>query len=194
MKNLAGLLLVLLLAGCATLPVPESSQSAAALTAWQLNGRVSLTRGEEGWHAGLYWKTRADTFYLKISGPLGQGGFQLNGDARGVVLVDADGQRYAAQDADTLLAQVTGWQLPITGLRYWIRGLPAPAAGQVQLSHDEAGRLRHLEQSGWDINYQRYQLVGDVFLPTKLQLVQADVSVRVVIDQWELGDVAARLP
>ncbi|HAJ93042.1 MAG TPA: outer membrane lipoprotein LolB [Gammaproteobacteria bacterium] len=194
MRFLAGLLTVLLMAGCATTPAPRSSQSAAAITAWQLNGRVSLTRGEEGWHAGLYWQEQIDTFYLKISGPLGQGGFQLNGDARGVVLVDADGQTFTAPDADALLVQVTGWQLPVRGLRYWIRGLPEPATGKAQLTRDEAGQLLRLEQSGWIVKYQRYQYVGDVLLPDKLQLLHDDISVRIVVDQWELGDVAVRLP
>ena len=50
-QRFAGVILAgLLLAGCATTPVPRSSESAAGLSAWQLNGRVSLTRGEEGWH------------------------------------------------------------------------------------------------------------------------------------------------
>ena len=194
MKFLAGLLAVLLLAGCATTPAPRSSQSAAAITAWQLNGRVSLTRGEEGWHAGLYWQEQADAFYLKVSGPLGQGGFQLNGDARGVVLVDADGQTFTARDADALLVQVTGWRLPVRGLRYWIRGLPEPAVGKARLTRDDAGQLVRLEQSGWTVNYQRFQFVGDVLLPDKLQLLHADIAVRIIVDQWELGDVAVRLP
>jgi len=194
MRFLAGLLAVLLLAGCTTTPAPRSSTSAATLSAWQFNGRVSLTRGEEGWHAGLHWQEQAGSFYLRVSGPLGQGGFQLNGDARGVVLVDADGQTFAAQDADALLVQVTGWELPVSGLRHWIRGLPEPAAGEAQANRDEAGQLRRLEQSGWTINYERYQVVDGVSLPAKLRLVREDVAVRIVIDQWQLGNVAARLP
>jgi len=194
MRFLAGLLAVLLLAGCTTTPAPRSSTSAATLSAWQFNGRVSLTRGEEGWHAGLHWQEQAGSFFLRVSGPLGQGGFQLNGDARGVVLVDADGQTYAAQDADTLLVQVTGWQLPVSGLRHWIRGLPEPAAGQAQATRDEAGQLRRLEQSGWTINYQRYQVVDGISLPAKLRLAREDIAVRIVIDQWQLGTVDARLP
>jgi len=194
MKFMAALLAALLLAGCTTTPAPRGSQDAAAMSSWQFNGRISLTRGEEGWHAGLHWQEQAGSFYLRVSGPLGQGGFQLNGDARGVVLVDADGQTFAALDADALLVQVTGWQLPVTGLRYWVRGLPAPAAGKVQAVHDEAGQLRHLEQSGWTINYQRYQVVEGVSLPAKLQLAHEDIAVRIVIDQWQLGAVAVRLP
>jgi outer membrane lipoprotein LolB len=194
MKFMAALLAALLLAGCTTTPAPRGSQDAAAMSSWQFNGRISLTRGEEGWHAGLHWQEQAGSFYLRVSGPLGQGGFQLNGDARGVVLVDADGQTFAALDADALLVQVTGWQLPVTGLRYWVRGLPAPAAGKVQAVRDEAGQLRHLEQSGWTINYQRYQVVEGVSLPAKLQLAHEDIAVRIVIDQWQLGAVAVRLP
>ena len=194
MKFLAGLLAVLSLAGCATTPVLESSQSAAALDAWQLMGRVSLTRGEEGWHASLNWQQQGDHFYLKISGPLGQGGFQLNGDDRGVVLVDADGKTFAAKDADVLLAQVTDWQLPVMGLRYWIRGLPAPGAGEAQTSKDGSGRLNRLVQSGWTINYNRYQIVDDISLPDKLQLLRDDIAVRIVVDKWELGADTARLP
>ena len=190
MKFLAGLLAALLLAGCTTTPAPRGSQSAAAMSVWQFNGRVSLTRGEEGWHAGLHWQEQAGTFYLRVSGPLGQGGFQLNGGARGVVLVDADGQTFAAQDADALLVQVTGWQLPVRGLRYWIRGLPEPAAGKAKTTRDEAGQLRRLEQSGWTINYQRYQLVEGISLPAKLQLAHEDITVRIVIDQWQLGTPA----
>lgn len=194
MRFLAGLLAVLLLAGCTTTPAPRSSTSAATLSVWQFNGRVSLTRGEEGWHAGLHWQEQAGSFYLRVSGPLGQGGFQLNGDARGVVLVDADGQTFAAQDADSLLVQVTGWQLPVTGLRHWIRGLPEPAAGETQATRDDTGQLRRLEQSGWTIDYQRYQVVDGISLPAKLRLAREDIAVRIVIDQWQLGNVAARLP
>ena len=194
MKYLGVLLAVLLLAGCASTPAPQSGQSASSLVDWQLNGRVSLTRGEEGWHASLHWQDQADGYFLKIAGPLGQGGFQLSGDSLGVVLVDADGNTFAARDADTLLQQVAGWQLPVTGLRYWIRGLPAPAAGAAQERHDESGQLDQLTQSGWIIKYDRYQLVNGISLPGKLQLLHDDVSVRIVVDKWELGAITHRLP
>ena len=193
MRQLAGLLAVLLLAGFAATPDHRSSQSAAAFSAWQFNGRVSLTRGEEGWHASLHWQEQAERYFLKVSGPLGQGGFQLSGDDREVELVDADGQRYTARDADELMRAVTGWQLPVMGLRYWIRGLPAPEGGESQASRDESGRLTRLTQSGWTINYNRYQMVGSVSLPDKLQLLRDDISVRIVVDKWELGAVTAWL-
>ena len=72
--------------------------------------------------------------------------------------------------------------------------MPEPAAGQAQATRDEAGQLRRLEQSGWTINYQRYQVVDGISLPAKLRLAREDIAVRIVIDQWQLGTVDARLP
>jgi outer membrane lipoprotein LolB len=185
-KRFAGLFLTLLLTACAATPPLGSSRSAAEFTDWQLDGRIALTHGEQGWHASLLWLERADGYQLKLSGPLGQGGFQLAGDENGVVLVDAEGHSSYARDGDALLVQTTGWHLPVEGMRYWVRGLPVPDV-EARSVYDESGRLSRLEQSGWIINYQRYQLVEDVAVPSKMQLERDDVSVRLVIKQWQLG-------
>ena len=188
------LLLVLLLGGCAAVPVTSvTGRSSAELTDWQFNGRISLTRGEQGWHAGLVWQEHAGRFQLDVAGPLGQGAFQLSGDAEGVLLVDARQQNFTARDADTLLEHVTGWVLPVSGLRYWVRGVPAPGT-EARASHDAQGRLVQLEQDGWDISYSRYQAIEGADWPAKLRLERDDIVVRLVIDQWRPGAPAAGMP
>jgi outer membrane lipoprotein LolB len=192
-KRFTGLFLILLLTACAATPPLISTRSAAEFTDWQLNGRIALTHGEQGWHASLLWQERADGYQLKLSGPLGQGGFQLAGDEHGVVLVDAKGHSSFARDGDALLLQATGWRLPVVGMRYWVRGLPVPGTGATP-EYDEAGRLSRLEQSGWTIKYQKYQLVKGAAVPSKMQLARDDISVRLVIKQWQLGPPAVTLP
>jgi len=192
-KRFAGFFVILLLTACAATPPLRSTRSAAEFTDWQLNGRIALTHGEQGWHASLLWLERADGFQLKLSGPLGQGGFQLAGDEHGVVLVDAEGHSSYARDSDALLLQATGWHLPVVGMRYWVRGLPVPDTKATPV-YDESGRLSRLEQSGWIINYYKYQLVEGASLPLKMQLARDDVSVRLVIKQWQLGPSVATLP
>ena len=192
MKPFAGLL-ILLLTACAATPPLKSTRSAAEFTDWQLNGRIALTHGEQGWHASLLWQERGDGYQLKLSGPLGQGGFQLAGDEHGVVLVDAEGHSSFARDGDALLLQATGWRLPVMGMRYWVRGLPVPGTEATPV-YDESGRLSRLEQSGWLINYQNYQLVKGAAMPSKMQLARDDVSVRLVIRQWQLGPSATTSP
>jgi outer membrane lipoprotein LolB len=138
----------------------------------------------------LSWLERQDHYQLQVSGPLGQGAFQLTGNNEGVVLVDADGETFSARDADALLSHVTGWALPVTGMRYWVRGLSVPGV-TAQATRDEQGRLARLDQSGWTITYSRYQADTVAALPAKLQLVREGISVRLVIDHWQLGIPAA---
>jgi outer membrane lipoprotein LolB len=192
-NRLRELLLILLLSGCAAIPPAGppgtdtlTSAERAAIANWQFQGRVSLTRGEQGWHAGLNWENRADQYRLQVSGPLGQGALLLTGDAHGVTLVDGEGRVYTATDAEGLLQQVAGWQLPVSGLQYWVRGLSVPHAS-VEATRDAEGRLQQLVQSGWTITYQRYQDVAGSAWPSKMRLERDELAVRLVIDHWQLG-------
>jgi outer membrane lipoprotein LolB len=186
-KTLAALLLGLLLAGCSALPPAtfQHPQAAADLDIWAFNGRVSLTRGETGWHAGLTWSERSGEYDLSVTGPLGQGAFELRGDPDGVILVDADSRTYTARDADALLRHVTGWTLPVSGLHYWVRGLAVPGV-EAEVERDSVGLLSRLVQSGWAISYDRYQSIGDLILPGRLRMERDDIAVRLVIDEWLL--------
>ncbi len=185
------LLLVLFLSGCATLPpattpppCPAPPCVRATVPDWKLQGRISLIQGEQGWHAGLAWENHADRFRLQVSGPLGQGALQLTGTAQGVTLVDANGKVYVAADAESLLQQVSGWQLPVSGLRYWVRGLPDPDA-RFEQTLDGQGRVQQLNQSGWNIRYQRFMQVDGAEWPSKLTLERDDLVLKLVIDQWQ---------
>jgi len=192
-KVLAAFVLVLLLAGCAALPssTPRATRDAAELETWAFTGRISLTRGETGWHAGLVWREHAGEYDIRVAGPLGQGAFELSGDDAGVMLVDADQRTFTARDSDALLRHVTGWTLPVSGMHYWVRGLAVPGV-EAQLERDAAGRVSRLDQSGWAIRYDRYQTVAGLTLPGRLRMERDDIAVGLVIDEWLLG--VAELP
>jgi outer membrane lipoprotein LolB len=187
-----GFLLLLALAGCASQQAREATPNALDLASpryalWQIKGRVSLIKGEQGWHASLNWREDAGRYRLDLSGPLGQGAVRVEGDSTGVRLRTADGREYAAQDADALVQAVTGWRFPVAGIRYWVRGVPVPGEAAV-INTDRNGRLVHLAQSGWDITYERFQDLEERAWPTRLRLTAEDVSVRLVVDEWTLGD------
>ncbi|MGD2113070.1 MAG: lipoprotein insertase outer membrane protein LolB, partial [Gammaproteobacteria bacterium] len=170
---LGGLVLALLLAGCAGRPVLDTDRATPAAMppvteypVWRLRGRTSLVRGEQGWHAGMHWSEADGHYRLNLSGPLGQGAVQIDGEADGIIrLQTADGVEYTAQDVDTLVEAVTGWRFPVSGIRYWVRGVPAPGPF-VRADRDASGRLEHLLQDGWDIRYSRYRTVAGRDWPT----------------------------
>ncbi len=192
MRLLPVLILALYLAGCATAPVDTGKGALLPgpgiddYPVWQFRGRVSLIQGEQGWHASLNWREASGLYRLNLAGPMGQAAVQLDGDASGVRLRTANGEELAAGDADALVESVTGWQFPVTGIRYWVRGVPAPVA-EAQVFTDASGRPARLLQSGWDIRYSRFQQVEGRDWPTRMRLVAGDISVRLVIDEWRLS-------
>jgi outer membrane lipoprotein LolB len=183
--------LACLQAGCAQLPgfglpSPPPLALSAAPAAFRLEGRVSVKAGEESFSGGLAWRRDAGNEELLLRTPLGQGVAELRGDAAGMVLTDAKGLVHRAPDADALVRQALGLELPLSGLAWWVVGLPRPGA-PYRAEPDEAGRLAVLEQDDWHIDFSRYAPQGKAMLPGKLVARRGeDLEVRLVVDGWEL--------
>ncbi len=187
------LFVLVLLAGCGVapeVPGPEAeargqvrTAALAALNHWELDGRIAIQREQEGWFASLHWLQQGASYQFKVSGPAGQGGVRLSGDERGVTLTRSDGTVYHALLPEELLASHFGWQVPVTGLYYWIRGLPVPSSDESH-QRDAEGRLVVLRQDGWKIQFDRYQALGGLELPGRVTLERPSLSVRVIADRW----------
>lgn len=137
--------------------------------------------------ASLNWQQRnANNYTLYVMGPLGTGTAKISGSANQVTLATSDGQTRSAPNAQTLLLQQFGWQLPIASLRYWVRGLPDPHySSKKQL--DQYNHLVSLQQRGWQIQYQRYVAVTNIDLPSKLTLTNPQFRAKLIIKQWQIG-------
>lgn len=173
----------LLLVGCSGLATREPITVPTADT-WVMEGRLALRVEAEGWHANIHWEQQPGEYHIRLYGPLGQGALELTGTPAGVFLQRADGQVSQARDPDILLYQETGWQLPVSGLRYWVRGRVQPRL-EYTLRRDEQGRLVELQQAGWDIRYTDFFDTAATTLPRRIQLVNGDIRVKLIIDQWQ---------
>ena len=160
----------------------ERRASLSAMHEWGLAGRIAVRKGDEIWAGQLRWQELDDQYQVQFNAPTGQGALRLSGGSAGVELRLADGSRVQADDADSLIAEQTGWDIPLNGMRQWVLGLPttAPIDG---LSLDEQGRPLSMLQSGWTIQYLRYTK-DDRQLPNKIDLRNQDLSIRLVIHQW----------
>lgn len=195
MSRVTPLLLVLLLAACAPTPprpqpetTPEQSwqlrqQQLRQLSHWQLSGRLAVQNEHEAWHMSLEWQQRQDRYSLNIIAPLGQGSMKLHGDAVQVMLITDEGETINSNDPDLLLYQQLGWKVPVSALRYWVLGLPAPGDNQQTL--DEYGRLSQLKQAGWEIEFIDYQPRLGVELPRKVFINNHRAKVKLVIGNWK---------
>jgi outer membrane lipoprotein LolB len=163
----------------------------SGLAVWNLSGRIGIQTDKESWQASLRWNQRADGYDIKLSTPLGQEVLQLQGGAAGVIMHTAEGEDFA-QDGESLIVKRLGWHLPVSGLRYWVLGVPdaqAPPVASADRELDGLGRLVRLRQSGWEIDFRRYVTVNNIELPDKIFLSNkqgAQLEVRLVMEQWEI--------
>jgi outer membrane lipoprotein LolB len=198
LTSLSLLGLAVVLAGCAPEPVQQTpgdpqvqalreahAEAVKQIDDWRVLGRFGIQTEDEGYHGRLDWRQRGGALDLTLSGPFSSGGVRLRSVAGGIELSDSSGNIHRAADADSLLEQATGLQMPVSGLHYWARGLSAPGT-VVKARFDDQGRLLSLKQDGWGIDYRAYVEVDGLSLPRKLFLERGGLRVRLVVERWAL--------
>lgn len=183
----------LLLAACAPQPArpPVDAAANAALARrldhWQLSGKIAVRQDDHGHSGFLTWRQDGERYRIRVAGPLGTGGFTVDGGPGAVTLITADRQVTAASP-EQLLDKALGWHIPVSPLIYWVRGLPAPG-GLESIQYDK-GLPATLSQNGWQVAFASFTTVDAVVLPSRLVLARGDVRIIVVIKQWQLPDGA----
>jgi len=183
-----------LLAACAA-PAPVDTRQAwqahlawlEGLSDWRTRGRLAVSVPEQSWSANLRWRQRGAEYRVWLGGPFGQGAVRIEGGEDGVELRTADGRRQRAASPERLLAGELGVEVPVSLLRYWILGRPAPAPPVTGIELDPAGRLARLEQAGWEVRYARYEEAGAGSLPARLDVQREGMRARFVLGGWETG-------
>jgi outer membrane lipoprotein LolB len=186
------LILMVAVAGCATLPpAPPPGDWAArqaellSLDAWRMTGRVAVSVDGEGASAGIDWRQAGATTDLAVSGPLGVGTLRAVLDASGLLLEDAGGARVTGEDAERLLRERLGAELPLHSLRYWLLGTPAPGM-PFDATTAPGGRPDSFRQAGWQVEITRFGATSGGELPTRLTLLRDGARLRLAISRWEL--------
>ncbi len=190
------ILIVIVFSGCAT-PPPVTiddrmifwdarRDNLSQITTWQATGRISVRLDNEAWSATLQWHQQKQEYLLRFIAPLGQGTYEITGNNEIVFLRTGQDEVLQAQNPETLMEDNFGWHVPLTGLVYWIRGLPEPGVKTDTLLLDAQGRITNLTQSGWRVNYSSYNRAGSYDLPGKIALNNDKLKVRLIIRNWKI--------
>jgi len=155
------------------------------LDQWKIKGRTVITQGREAWNVGLRWQEDRALYQIKLEGPFSQGGVTLDGNQEQVVLTMMTGEKVASTNPEDLISEVVGWNLPVSALRDWIRGLPYGEQTIESVTYDDEGRITHLVQQDWEIEYMRYVPFKNYSMPSKIFIKHPDLSVRLVITSWD---------
>lgn len=182
----------LALAGCAAPPrAPEglARPDPATLDQWSASGRMAVAAGADGGSGSFDWSQDGTTSRLDLRGPLGAGAVRLVVTPETLSLADGSGRVLDAELARADLRARLGAELPWGYLRYWLLGVPAPGVEAAVLDQD-AAPWRVIEQAGWRLAYESFDVVGGVSLPKRLTAERESVRVRVIVDTWRPGVAA----
>ena len=184
------------LGGCAVAPVappPAASVDVDALQQWTASGRIAVAAHGEGGSGSFTWEQSSAATTLSIRGPLGAGAMQVTSDGHSLAVTDGEGRPLDDAQAQALLRQRIGTDLPVAELRYWMLGVPSPGSPATVDDAAEAPR-RVIEQSGWRIGYDTFRPSAGMSLPERFTATQGAVRLKVVVDDWRIGPVPGRGP
>ena len=188
------LLLMLAMHGCVTLtPVPPAED---ADLLWQTRSEYLY---EQHWTAHLaligvtdqqkfktraVWEQQGERYTIKLRDFIGRTVAVIDGSPNGVKVKTSKGQHFQGDSAEQLIQELFDIHIPVTGMRYWLLGLPAPNAKVDMLALNDQGLADQLEQQGWAMSYP-YYLNNDPFkMPSQILFDYEDIDLTVKVSQW----------
>jgi outer membrane lipoprotein LolB len=146
-----------------------------------LQARVSAG-GMFGVKGNLHWRQQPDAFDMRVAGPFGIGAASISGRG-GEVSIRTSRRSFTTLDPEGDLKERLGWTFPVSHLRYWVLGQPAPGS-KAEFALDRDGRMQSLEQDGWTLEFSEYQDAGAIELPRKFEVANSELRLKVVVDTW----------
>jgi outer membrane lipoprotein LolB len=150
---------------------------------WEFSGRIGVSAGDEGFNGKLRWRQDGNDYRATVSGPLGVGTVQIEGNGNHVSLTDRKGDVTELKDAEIELRNRYGWTLPLDRLQYWALGIPDPSAPSATETGED-GLISEIRQGGWQVTIGQYREGGGQQMPRRISAINADAKVRLVIDHW----------
>jgi outer membrane lipoprotein LolB len=190
------LAVLLLSAGCRTLPpgaevgpgadAPWPQQRAALenLDRYGLNGRVAVAAQGQGFSASLRYQQQPRRSNLSLDGPLGIGGLRVEVEGESIAIETSRGEKLDGQAARDELERRLGFQLPLTELRWWLLGIPAP--GEVSINQDAgSGEIHDFTQNGWRVSINSRAAGLGFALPQRLTAEREGARLKLLVERWQ---------
>ncbi|MEX0619771.1 MAG: lipoprotein insertase outer membrane protein LolB [Pseudohongiellaceae bacterium] len=182
--NLFILVIAITLSACRSYtPVTETAawelrrERLLAMDRWDMRGRVNARYQGDSDTATINWEQRGRQYVIRLHGTLNAGATRIEGRPGFVTLEASSGEILQADSPEQLILDQVGYELPVSELNFWIKGIPTPGEPR-RLELDEFNQLVSLSQAGWEIRYEAYAMFGAVSLPVRLEMSRPDEDIR----------------
>ena len=143
---------------------------------------------EQKFKTKVIWQQKDETYQIKLQDFIGRTVAIIDGSEDAVVVKTSKGQQYKGDNAEALIKELFGMHIPVSGLRFWLQGLPQPNRQLDELMLSEEGLAESIRQQGWLMSYP-YYVANDPFkMPSQVLLGIEDLLLTVKITQWEFSE------
>ena len=147
----------------------ERRQVLASLSHWEFTGSVNVRDAREAHSSRIRWHQDGDHYRINLWGTFNAGATQIDGRPGEVSITQRDQPPVITHSPEELLYQELGYELPVSELNHWVKGIPAPGLPS-QLEFGDNHQLLRFEQAGWQINYLGFTNFGTETLPTRIRV------------------------
>lgn len=192
------LLWAVLLSACSSIAPPAEENSDWArlrdqlreFDSWELRGRVNVRYDNESHTPRINWLQQNVEYHIRLWGTFNAGNTLIVGRP-GYVTLENGGETLDASSPEELILQQLGYELPVSQLNYWIKGLPSPDS-EAQLSFNELNQLTTIEQADWTIGLSDMRQYGSISLPRRVELTRErnDIRLRFIGLNWTIDQPA----
>lgn len=158
----------------------------ATHTDWGLEGRVAVSSNGQGGSARIDWQQSGARFDVRLSAPITRQSWSLTGSPGQARLEGLEGGPRHGTDAGLLLREAAGWDIPITSLASWLRGVAAPGS-PASMTFGPGGQPLELVQDGWTITYRWPEALAPLAMPGRIEARRGTARVRLAVDRWIEG-------
>ena len=167
----------------------EANQAAratklAAFPNWSMSGRIAVSNGKQGGSGRIEWKQDGARYAITLSAPVTRQSWRVAGGVDGATIEGLSGGPRSGPDASALVFDATHWRVPVDALGDWLLGLQR-SGDSVHFGDD--GRLDRIDGDGWAVTYADWRVVEGMEMPSRIEAVQGEAKVRLVVDDWTLG-------
>lgn len=180
------MLLLLLLAGCVSMPehadfaVREAAraQYLAEHENWAFSGRMAFSHEGKGGSAQIQWQQSGAVSDVKISAPLSMGTVRIRFDSENAQMWDGAGRELRSGKPEALLQELLQMPLPASTLASGLRAFWPESPEQTA-----SAAVGAVAVADWSWQYEGWR-EEPVRLPGKIQIQRGQTRLRIVIDQW----------
>jgi outer membrane lipoprotein LolB len=164
-------------------PWPMQREALEKFSRYNLTGRVAVAAKGQGFTASLRYAQQPRRSDLSLDGPLGIGGLRVELEDEDLRIFTSRGEQLDGVAARAELEHRLGFALPLAELRWWLLGIPAP--GAAELEQDAAtGEIHAFAQNGWNVSIAERTPDLGFSLPRRLTAEREGARLKLLVETW----------